>query len=224
MFEHKWASIPKIRQVNSDSGRLYEVEGEGKAYPSITSVLGGTANKDSLHRWRQRVGEKKADQISQAATRRGTKMHSLCEQYLLNNELDDEGQFDAQLLFNNIKPLLNKITTVRCLETGLFSDKLKVAGTVDCVAEYDGKLTVIDFKTSNKPKKVGMINDYFLQGCFYWTAYYELTGEMPDQIAILISNLEGGVQEFIIPKGDIIPYVEKLRERIKTYVDNTNAS
>ena len=214
MFEHKWASIPKLERVEEDGVRMYT---DGKvSFPSITTVLGGTADKSGLFEWRKRVGEEKANKVSQAAARRGTAMHSMCEKYLLNEEVEDKGNPDAELLFRNIKPSLDKITEVKCLETGLISSTLGVAGTVDCIAVYDNKLTVIDFKTSSREKKAENIEDYFLQGCFYFWAYYDQTQEMPEQIAILVSS-PTAMQEFIVPKSDVIEWTERLKKRIKRF-------
>lgn len=221
MFEHKWAELKRLNRVEREGQRLYEC-GDA-AYPSITTVLSGTGDKSGLHRWRKRVGEEQANKISQSATRRGTAMHSMCEEYLLNNVVESKENHDADLLFKNIRPYLDEITTVRALESALYSNNLKVAGTVDCIAEYKGKLTVIDFKTANKEKDAKYIEDYFLQGCFYYWAFYEQTGEMPEQIAILISS-PAAMQEFIVPKSDIIKWTDRLRERISAYSEKQNAN
>ena len=167
--------------------------------------------------WRKRVGEEKANAITRNATTRGTSMHKLCEDYLLNNDLDDLGSPSGQLLFRGIRPLLDRIDNVRALESKLFSRKLQVAGTVDCIADYEGRLSIIDFKTAKNPKRESYIHDYYLQGCFYFTAFYELTGQLPDQIAILISVEDGSIQEFILKGKDIIHWTEKLQERISEY-------
>lgn len=236
MFEHKWAKIPKIKQVNSPKGRRYEVEGTEFAYPSITTVLSKTADKSGIIAWRNRVGEEKANAISQAATRRGTSMHKLCERYLNNEDLgaampspeEDKdfeeihsGDWDAgRLLFHGIRPALDRIDNVRALEVGLFSHKLKVAGTVDCIAEMDGTLCIIDFKTSRREKDEKHIKDYFMQGCFYFAAYHEITGELPRQIKILISVQDGSFQEFTLAGKEIIFWTEQLKKRIEAYYYN----
>jgi hypothetical protein len=218
-FVHKWAEIPKLNQINSDSGREYLIENTEISYPSITTVLGATSDKSGLWAWRRRVGEEEAKRISEMSTRRGTAMHSLCEQYLLNKDPEDDS-IDGQMMYKAIRPYLDNIDNVRCLETAIYSHKLKVAGTVDCIAEYNGKLTIIDFKTANKPKKEEYIDGYFKQGSFYFWAYYEITGEMPEQILILISVEDGTVQEFILDKAQIIKYTEELRKNISAYYYN----
>lgn len=220
MFNHQFAKLPELKQVNSESGRKYETVDGKFAYPSITTVLGATADKSGLYAWRKRVGEKKANQISRAATTRGTSMHKLCEDFLLNKELDDLGSTSGELLFRGIRPVLERIDNVRALESRLISHKLHVAGTVDCIADFDGKLSVIDFKTASRTKRRTNISDYFMQGCFYTTAYWEATGELPHQIVILISVQDGSTQEFTLNRSEIIYWTEQLRKRIGAYYDS----
>ena len=215
-FNHKWASIPKLKQINSDNGRKYLIEGTEVKYPSITTVLSATSDMSSLHAWRKRVGADKANKISAMATRRGTSMHKLCELYLSNEELDDEN-LDGNMMFKGIRSYLDKFDNVRCLEAPLYSHTFKVAGTVDCIAEVDGKLTIVDFKTANKPKKTEYIENYFKQGCFYFWAYYEITKEMPEQVLVLISVQDGSVQEFYLNKKEIIKYTELLKQTMEKY-------
>ena len=224
-FNHKWATIPKLKQINSDGGRKYLIEGTEVKYPSITTVLSKTSDTSSLIAWRNRVGVEQATKISTMATRRGTSMHKLCEQYLLNEETDDDN-LDGNMLFKSIRPHLDDFDNVRCLEAPLYSHTFKVAGTVDCIAEVDGKLTIVDFKTANKPKKVEWIENYFMQGCFYFWSYYEITGEMPEQILILISVQDGSIQKFYLTKKDIIKYTEQLKQTMEKYynvITNTTA-
>ena len=215
-FKHNWVTLPKLKQINSDNGRKYAVDEETK-YPSITTVLGKTKDLSYLKEWRKRVGEEHANKVTAAATSRGTSMHKLCEDYLLNQDLDDLGSTSGELLFRGIRPYLDRIDNVRALESGLFSHKLHVAGTVDCIAEYDGELTIIDFKTAKAAKRESYIHDYFMQGAFYFTSFYELTGELPKQILVLISVQDGSVQEFFVKGKEIIYWTEQLKERIKKY-------
>lgn len=215
-FKHNWVTLPKLKQINSDNGRKYAVDEETK-YPSITTVLGKTKDLSYLKEWRKRVGEEHANKVTAAATSRGTSMHKLCEDYLLNQDLDDLGSTSGELLFRGIRPYLDRIDNVRALESGLFSHKLHVAGTVDCIADYDGELTIIDFKTAKAAKRESYIHDYFMQGAFYFTSFYELTGELPKQILVLISVQDGSVQEFFVKGKEIIYWTEQLKERIKKY-------
>ena len=234
MFEHKWASLPKLKQITTPNGRRYtDVEGTEFAYPSITTVLGDTSDKTGLYEWRKRVGEEKANAISRAATTRGTSMHKLCERYLKNEDVDapmptgDEdadflevltGDWNAgQLMFAHIRPGLDKLDNIRVLESALYSHAIGIAGTVDCIAEHNGELAVVDFKTSKRPKKREMIQDYFLQGCFYAMAYHERTGEIVKKIVIMISVQDGTLQEYEIRGSEIVEYCKKLFERKSTF-------
>ena len=150
MFTHLDNDIPEIKTETIDKKRYY-VTPEGKKYPSITTVL-GHFNKKAIYEWRQRVGNKEANRISTQASRRGTKVHQMCED-LINNELDEKKFMPSDKeTFNTIKNILeNNINNIHCQEATLYSDYLKVAGRVDCVAEWNGKLSVIDFKTSTLP-------------------------------------------------------------------------
>lgn len=213
------------------------------AYPSITTVLGKTSDKTALFEWRKRVGEEKANAVARAACSRGTSMHKLCERYLLNEQIDappptveedkdfedvNKGDWTAgQLLFTGIRPALDRMDNIRALEVGLFSHALKIAGTVDCIAEMDGVLSVIDFKTSKREKSEDKIQDYFMQGAFYFAAYHEITGELPKQIKILISVTGGGLQEFTLQGKQIIHWTEELKKRMEAYnryVDNATTN
>lgn len=215
-FTHNPIKTPLIEQKNLDTGRKYVIDGD-KAYPSITTVLSKTKDQTFLHEWRKRVGVEKAQKITTAAATRGTKMHDLCERYLKNENLGDVGFSKGELLFKTIKPALDNFDNIRALETGLVCHRLGIAGTVDCIAEVDGVLTVIDFKTSSKPKKESYIEDYFLQGSFYFNAFHEMTGEIPKQILILISVEDGELQKFVIKGKDIITYTEMLKARKEAY-------
>lgn len=229
-FQHKWATLPKLKQINTDQGRRYTDEsGTEFAYPSITTVLGDTSDKTWLYEWRKRVGEQKANAISRASTARGTSMHKLCERYLKNEVIEapmpsgDEdadfldvltGDWNAgQLMFAHIRPGLEKLDNIRVLEGRLYSNSLGIAGTVDCIAEHNGELAVVDFKTSKRPKSADGIDDYYMQGAFYCNAYYERTGELPKKIVIMISVQDGSLQEFEIGQKEIIHWVEELRKR-----------
>lgn len=217
VFQHKPVSVPKLRQINSETGRKYLIEEQGISYPSITTLLGATQDKSALYAWRKRVGEEKANAISRNATTRGTSMHNLCENYLKNETLDSLGSPSGSFMFKSLIPDLDLIDNVRCLETPLFSHKFKVCGTVDCIAEYEGKLSVIDFKTASKPKKLQWIQNYFMQGCFYFWSYFELTGEMPEQILILISVEDGSVQRFVLEQDEIKKYSIELKKAVTQY-------
>lgn len=220
-FQHNFLTVPKIEQKNLAEGRKYV--GEGFAFPSITTVLSKTKDNTHLFAWKKRVGEEQAQKITTAAATRGTKMHTLCEKYLLNEEIGELGYSQGELLFRTIRPHLDRVEVVRALETGLFSKRLQVAGTVDCVAEIEGVLTVVDFKTSSREKKKEWIEDYFMQGAFYLNAFYELSGELPKAVSIMIALETGDMQIFDLGGREIIHYSKQLEERIeKYYADQAN--
>lgn len=192
----------------------------GKAYPSITSVLGADPKKkQSLLEWRKRVGEKEANKISRKASRRGTAIHQICENYLNNdNDYVGESMPDSIAMFNSLKPILDeKLGAIHAQEVALCSRHLGVAGRVDCIAEWDGVLSVIDFKTSSKPKKKEWISDYFMQCSGYAAMYYEMTG-VPIKdvvVAIMVENEEpqifkSRVGEWLIPLKEAIDKFQKL--------------
>lgn len=186
MFEHIHHDIPKlVRTTAPDGSRVYQTP-SGAAYPSVTSVT-GLLNKASIIAWRKRVGEAEANRISNQAASRGTRIHTLCENFLLNKEVSPD-LFDYEL-WKAIKPELARINNIHCLETQLYSDHLQVAGTVDCIAEYNGKVSVIDFKTSKRVKSRDDIGNYFMQCAAYAVAFEERTG-IPVPYMVIIMGVD----------------------------------
>ena len=143
--------LPKLLRENID-GKRYYISPTGEKYPSITTVLSKN-NNEGIIAWRKKVGEAKANHIASEAARRGTAVHKLIEDYLNNEELSDTSGVLPLALFTVMKEELDKIDNIQIQEGSMYSDKYKVAGQVDCIAEYDGKLCVIDFKTSTREKK-----------------------------------------------------------------------
>lgn len=167
-----------------DGKRYYTLE-DGTRLPSVTTVL-GAQKKQAIMEWRKRVGEEVANQISGIATRRGTAVHTLCENYL-NNENVKMGMPDAYEMFLSIKPLLNRINNIHYQECALWSKQLGMAGRVDCIGEFDGVLSVIDFKTSKKVKTEAHIEDYFWQTTAYALMYEEMIGTPINNIVIIMA-------------------------------------
>jgi ATP-dependent exoDNAse (exonuclease V) beta subunit len=207
-FQHHKHDIDKLTRVDSPNGRQYQTA-TGKAYPSVTSVL-GILGKAEIHAWRARVGEEEANRVSSRAARRGTAIHTLCENYLLNKEVNP-GPFDVDT-FKSLQPLLDRIDNIHCLETQLYSDHLQVAGTVDCIAEFDGRMSVIDFKTSKRIKSRHDIHSYFMQTSAYAVMFEERTGIAVDRLAILMSVDDEQPLLFIEKRDDWIERFCSVRE------------
>ena len=183
--------------VTKPSGRKYTTP-EKNEYPSITTVL-SIRNKAAIDAWKKRVGEEEAAKISHRASTRGTAVHELCEDYI-NNVPDCQHKYIPNIIedFGQIKDILDtRIGTVYGQEVPLYSDHLGVAGRVDCVAEFDGKLSIIDFKTSRKKKKYEWVTNYFMQETFYAIAWEERTGMPITQLVTIISVDNDQPQVFI---------------------------
>lgn len=207
-FQHIVHDIPKLVRVDTENGRLYQTP-SGRAYPSVTSVL-GILGKQHIMEWRKRVGEEEANRISGRATRRGTAVHSLCESYLRNEEVEP-GPFDLDT-FRSLQPLLDRIDNIHCLETQLYSNYLQVAGTVDCIAEFDGKMSVIDFKTSTRVKSRDDIHGYFMQAAAYAVMFEELTKIPVGRLVVLMAVDDEDSLVFIEKRDEWIGEFIKIRE------------
>ena len=209
MTKHIHHDIPKLERItNPDGSRLYRTP-SGSAYPSVTTIT-GLHKKQAIMEWRKRVGEEKANQISSKAAKRGTAIHKLCEDYL-NNEFVEPHLVDVPM-WNSLVPLLGRIDNVHALETPLYSDHLQVAGTVDCIAEFDGKVSVIDFKTSARVKDRDDIHDYFMQCSAYAVAFEELTGVPVSRLVILMGIDDNPAKLFVEKRDDWIGGFIGLRE------------
>ena len=202
--------LPKTKGKKIDGFRFYEID--GKNYPSITTVL-GIQKKKELQKWRDSIGEDVANWEMRRAARRGKSTHKLVEQYL-KGETPSERSVLPLGMFRLIKPYVDQINNIHCLETIMYSHKLTVAGQVDCIAEYNGKLSVIDFKTANKERQESWIENYFLQTCAYAIMYEELFKKKIDQLVILIAGEDGSMVPFVKEKA---PYEEKLGKAIQGF-------
>ena len=215
MFTHNPIELPELSTKNVNRKRFYQTP-DGKLYPSITTVL-QRRKMQGLMEWRKRVGEDVANYVARTAAHRGTKVHHMCEDFL-NNNFDEEvhkKNFLPYVLFNQIKPvLMQKVDNIYAQECGLYSDKYKVAGRVDCIAKYDGVPSIIDFKTSTKERNDDWNESYYIQASAYSEMFEERTGIAIPQIVILVVTEDGVVQEFIKDKGEYIP---KLVEAIDDF-------
>jgi len=206
--------LPTLIREDGPEGRRY-VTPTGVRLPSITTVL-GAFGKEYLPRWRRRVGEEEANRISKRSSASGTTLHNILETYVGNDQknLLSEQDYHTIEAFNTVRPLVDRIDNVHYLEAKLFSELIGVAGTVDCIAEFDGVPSVIDYKTSSKPKKEEWIQNYFEQCTAYSLMYQDMVGIRIPQIAVIIAVDDEEPQLFIRNRSD---YVESLYEKIKTY-------
>ena len=214
MFNHVPANLPRLERETIDGVRFYKVPNEDEFLKlvSITSVTSHWS-REKFAKWRKKVGEEKANEITRKATARGTDMHSMTEHYLLNEDLPKVAPM-GDMLFKIAKPTLKKIDNIHSLEGSLYSKELGVAGTVDCIAEYEGELAVIDFKTSKAPKPREWIDGYFVQAAAYACMYYELTGIAVKKLVIIMACENG--ECVVYEERDKMKYMRLL----VTYIEN----
>jgi RecB family exonuclease len=212
-FNHlKWnLSYDDLLVENTTNGRTY-ITPSGSRYPSVTTVL-GELSKESIAAWRARIGYEEANRISSKAASRGTQLHTVAERYINNESEYLRSQMPHVIeLFRSIQPILDsKVDNIHAQEIALFSDQLKIAGRVDCIAEYDDVLSIIDYKTSSKPKKAEWIESYFMQTAFYAAAYYEQTNIPITQSVIVIAVEANEPQVFVQPTYLWLPKLLRAR-------------
>ena len=184
-FNHVGNTLTELQTENIDGRRFYKTPNGN--YQSLTTLL-SALSKAGIQAWRKRVGETEANRISTKASRQGTAVHSLCEQYIKNEEgFLTESMPHLVEMFESIQPLLDRIDNVHVTEGALYSDELGLAGRTDLIAEFDGKLAIIDYKTSRRIKTWSMCHSYFMQGAFYAHAYEERTGIPINNIVIIMA-------------------------------------
>lgn len=212
--------LPILSAKTSPNGKRFYTTPEGNKYPSITTVL-GDAEKPWLQDWRNSLGHEKADKETKRAGDRGEAIHKLIEVYL-DNKLDSNftRPYKPEYIngFNQVKLVLNKIDNIRIQEAALYSDVLKIAGRVDCIGEYEGVLSIVDFKTSTNTKDMTMIEDYYLQCAGYALMWEEQTGESIEDIAIIMRVEKGMVP--LVFKEKVYKYISPLQKRIKQYYED----
>jgi hypothetical protein len=206
-----------VESIDRDGKRFYPVK-EGVEYPSITTIT--SFRKAAFFKeWRRRVGEEYANRKTERATTRGTAFHSIAELYLKNESITADSFAPLPFsLFQMARSTLDRISDIHCLESALYSDLLGIAGRVDCIANFDGVLSVIDFKTSDKEKKEKWIENYFVQETAYAVMFYERTGLQPKQIVTIIATEEGSCQ--VIKKTNLDYYYSLLKD----YIDDFNTA
>ena len=203
--------VPVTEQITAANGSRMYATPDGRSYPSVTTIL-SEHGREAIEAWRARIGETEANKISTRAASRGTRLHGYTENYLNNQNIDFGQNIFTQELFNTFKPILSPIDNIHCLETRLFSHHLRLAGTVDCIAEYEGKLSVIDFKTASRPKQHDWIHNYFMQCSAYAIMYEELTGIPVPQLVILVAVEDSHPQVFVEKRNPWVAGLLKYRD------------
>ncbi len=212
-FEYELLEFAELQRIDGPI-RLYETP-EGKRYPSVTTVLGKMMDKSALETWRKRVGEEEAARVSARASTRGTNVHTMCENYVLGNDIDASMPHNM-MMFNQIKKVLDeKVDMVRATECTLFSDHLKLAGSCDLIANYDGRLSIIDYKTSAKRKRKDWIEGYFLQASLYSYMLWEMTDILVKDIVIIIGVDDSLESQIFIERPQ--RYLEKAVDLVRSY-------
>ena len=202
--------LPTAKGKRQGKYRFYDINGTN--YPSVTSIL-GVRKKVELQQWRDKIGENVANWEMGRAARRGTATHNLIENYIKGEPLEEKSVLPLGL-FKLMKPYIDQINNIHCLETVLYTSKYRLAGQVDCIAEYNGKLSVIDFKTANKERKEEWIDNYFLQCTAYGLMYEELFKKEIDQIVVIIGGEDGSIVSYVKEKKD---YISKLEEVVEDF-------
>ena len=220
-IHHNYLGDLELNKKETNGIRLYNLP-DGQWVPSITSVT-SFYNRQIFVDWRKRVGVEEANRITKKATTRGTDFHEVAQAYLENKELNwDDYRPASKFMFHHAAPYLDRINNIHAIERTLYSEYLGLAGRVDCIAEYDGELAVIDFKTSEKIKPEKWMENYFVQETFYAAAYYELTGIPVKKLITLMVTPSGEVKVFDKRnKGD---YIKLLVRYIKEFVSNNTRS
>ena len=219
-FTHNPVEIPKLTRETIDGVRYYtapDTDGELIKLVSITSVTSHWS-REGIMKWRERVGADEANRVSKRATTRGTDMHLLTEHYLLNEPLPKAKVPISQLLFNTAKPALNKIDNIIIQEQAMYSLRLGIAGTPDCIGDYDGELSIIDFKTSKAPKPLKWVEGYFVQASAYACMLYELTGIKAKKLVIIMACEDGELK--VYEEKDVYKWVKKLDTYIRKFVND----
>ncbi len=216
-FTHIETPTFELNRVHEGEKRYY-VTPENNKYPSITTIT-SFRNREIFANWRKKVGLEEANRKTKRATNRGTATHTLIEHYLKNEEVPESDPL-PNYLFQQAKPTLNKINNIHCLEGTLYSDQLHLAGQVDCIAEYEGELAVIDFKTSEKVKPEKWIEHYYVQCMAYGMMYFERT-QLPIKKLVIIMTCEDGDVK-VYEKRDKITYMKLLKDYVEDYVTYTN--
>jgi ATP-dependent exoDNAse (exonuclease V) beta subunit len=216
LYNHIPINFKQAELIERDNAHFYQTP-TGEIYPSITTILHETMTnekKESLQNWKNK--EIAADYITQEAATIGTETHKLIENHINEVRQTDEVRLLSVAHFNNLIPFLQKINDVHGTELRLYSNTMKLAGTSDCIAKYDGELSIIDYKTKRSNQKEEWMTDHFIQGTAYSQMFKELTGIEVKQVVILVSSEKNLRMEFVKNTED---YKDALIQRLNQYYD-----
>ena len=215
MFNLNLIELPRLERIDGEI-RQYRTP-EGLLYPSVTTVLGAASDKSGLDNWRKAVGEEESNRVSARAARRGTAVHSLCEKLVLNEDIDlrSEMPLNVHMYRQLERELRAHCDDIRGSELFLYSDALKVAGACDLIASWDGRPSIIDFKTSGKNKKKEWIEGYFLQCSLYSYMFWERTGILHSQIVVMISVEEEDKAQIFVENAT--KYLNKAKQICESF-------
>lgn len=216
MFDHELIEFQELESVTTDDGRFYTTP-EGKVYPSVTTVLGKTKDQSHLQEWKDRIGEEAAAYESKRAADRGTALHLLCEKLVLNQPIDLRKELPVPVqLFVQLRPIIQEnVNNIMGVEAPLYSDYLGVAGRCDLIAKFQGKNSIIDYKSSNNVKQRDWIEDYFIQTSMYAVMFEERTGIPIPQLVIMIGNERSPKPSVFIEKRN--DWINRGIDRIQQY-------
>jgi len=220
--DYRWM-FGEMKRLMEDNVRYYKVDG-ALSYPSVTSVISFVSRKKFAD-WRARVGEEEANRKTKHATTRGTQLHRVFEEYLMNGDYKSLDEYNVpliQLMFNTAKSTLDKrLDNIYQQETNMYSSRLCLAGTVDLICEVDGELAIVDFKTSEKTKPEEWLEDYFVQLSAYWAMFSEKTGVVPKKLVVILVAENGDVQ--IVERRNIMDYLKTLRNYVSQFIQYRDA-
>jgi len=213
-FNHIPVNFTQSELIEKDDAHYYQTP-SGMIYPSITTMLQQTQTREkqqSLQNWREQ--EIASDYIMQQAAVIGSETHKLIESYLNGEDVLESFRLLSEAHFNNLLPFVNKINDIHGIELRLYSDKMKLAGTTDCIAKYDGKLSIIDYKTKRSNQREEWLTDHFIQATSYGVMFEELTGIKVEQVVILVSSEKNTRMEFMKNPDE---YLNLLEQRLGQY-------
>ena len=220
--DYRWM-FGEMKRLMEDNVRYYKIDG-ALSYPSVTSVISFVSRKKFAD-WRARVGEEEANRKTKHATTRGTRLHRVFEEYLMNGDYKSLDEYNVpliNLMFNTAKSTLDqRLDNIYQQETNMYSSRLCLAGTVDLICEVDGELAIVDFKTSEKTKPEEWLEDYFVQLSAYWAMFSERTGVVPKKLVVILVAENGDVQ--IVERRNIMDYLKTLRNYVSQFIQYRDA-